>query len=141
MVHRHGAPPSGMADRGSSSPRGTELDADRRQTTQQGRSVTMIRGVVSFRYRGDSAVARYRRTARAVGKLWNWKSAVVSAIGRSSIFLVVNLPAGVAAALAASRTEFAYRLFAAGFYGALTAWFARKYPSRAGTIAALVVVP
>ena len=51
---------------------------------------------------------------------WNYKSAVVSAMIRSSIFFAANLPAGRDAARAAFLTEIALRLATSGFWGALT---------------------
>lgn len=73
--------------------------------------------------------------------VWNWKSALVSAIGRAPIFFIANLPAGRSAAVAAFATEFVYRVVAAGFYGALTAFFARRKSKRLATALALVVLP
>ena len=58
---------------------------------------------------------------------WNWKSAVVSALCRASIFFVINISAGWDAALAAMQVEFAYRAVAAGFYGSLTQYFAQLH--------------
>ncbi len=72
---------------------------------------------------------------------WNWKSALTSSVWRASVFFSTNLPAGLGAALAASRTEFLYRAVAAGFYGALTARLARCHNPRVGTATALVVLP
>jgi hypothetical protein len=72
---------------------------------------------------------------------WNWKSALVSAIGRAPIFFVANLSAGLPAALAAFQTEFLYRVIAAGFFGALTEYFARLPSPRTATWAALIVLP
>lgn len=72
---------------------------------------------------------------------WNWKSALVSAIGRAPIFFAINLTAGLPAALAAFQTEFLYRVVAAGFYGALTEYFARLPSRGAATWAALIVLP
>ena len=74
-------------------------------------------------------------------RLWNWKSALVSAIGRAPIFFIANLPSGRTAALAAFATEFVYRVVAAGFYGALTEWFATRRSRQGATVAALVVLP
>lgn len=79
--------------------------------------------------------------ARRVARVWNWKSALVSAMMRAPIFFAVNLQAGLDAATAAFVTEFAYRVCSAGFYGALTAYFARRRRQRAATIQALIVLP
>jgi hypothetical protein len=73
--------------------------------------------------------------------LWNYKSAVMSALLRAPIFFTANLTAGTDAAVAAFVTEFCFRFATAGFYGALTQAFRRVEPALRGTIAALVVVP
>lgn len=72
---------------------------------------------------------------------WNWKSALASAVVRAPIFFVANLPEGQAAALAAFATEFLYRVVAAGFYGALTQWFATRRSQASSTLTALIVLP
>jgi hypothetical protein len=72
---------------------------------------------------------------------WNWKAALFSSLFRAAVFFGANLPAGLAAAIAASRTEFLYRGLAAGFYGALTARFSRVQPRALGTLGALIVLP
>lgn len=83
----------------------------------------------------------HRTLARRVALVWNWKSALVSAMMRAPIFFAVNLQAGLDAAAAAFVTEFIYRVCSAGFYGALTAYFARRRQQRAATIQALVMLP
>lgn len=72
---------------------------------------------------------------------WNWKSALASACCRAPIFLVANLSVGTWAAVTAFVTEFIYRAVAAGFYGALTEYFARQSNTRMATLSALVVLP
>lgn len=81
------------------------------------------------------------RSRVSVGRLWNWKSAVVSASIRAPIFFTANLQAGLEAATAAFLTEFTYRVVSAGFYGALTDFFARRQARRAATVQALIVLP
>jgi hypothetical protein len=54
---------------------------------------------------------------------WNWKSALLSAIGRSALFFRATSSAGPSAAFSASATEFALALALAGFVGA----FAQAY--------------
>jgi hypothetical protein len=76
----------------------------------------------------------------AIARAWNWKAAVLSASGRSLLFLLANLGAGIDAALAAATTEFMYRVVAAGFYGGLTERFARLRPTPGSTAVAIVVV-
>jgi hypothetical protein len=77
----------------------------------------------------------------AVGRRWNYKSALLSAVLRSSIFFGTNRVAGFDAAVAAMTTEFCFRILTAGFYGAVTQAFRRVEPPFAGTLAAMVVLP
>ena len=77
----------------------------------------------------------------SLARVWNWKSALISAVVRAPIFFAANLPAGLDAATAAFVTEFAYRVTSAGFYGALTGYFARRQARRAATVQALIVLP
>ena len=72
---------------------------------------------------------------------WNYKSAVVSAMIRSSIFFAANLPAGRDAARAAFLTEIALRLATSGFWGAITQELGQVEPEWQAIAAALVVVP
>ena len=82
-----------------------------------------------------------RHVARRMAIVWNWKSALVSALMRAPVFFAANLEAGLDAATAAFATEFVYRVCSAGFYGALTNHFARRREQRAATIEALVILP
>jgi hypothetical protein len=68
--------------------------------------------------------------------VWNWKSALVSALCRAVIFLTANLPAGVEAGARALTTEFAFRVVASGLLGSLTERCARMNLSRTLTAAA-----
>ncbi len=77
----------------------------------------------------------------AIGRRWNYKSAVMSAVTRSQVFFVVNLSAGLDAAVAALVTELVFRGATAGFYGALTQAFRRVQPPFTGMAAAMIVVP
>ena len=71
---------------------------------------------------------------------WNWKSALYSSLCRSSLFLVVNLTAGLEAAFGAMQAEFFYRAATAGFYGALTQAFRQVEPRWQGALAATILV-
>jgi hypothetical protein len=73
--------------------------------------------------------------------IWNYKSAVLSAICRAPIFFAANLTAGLDAAAAAFMTEFVFRLATAGFYGALTQAFRRVEPPVLGTLGAVALLP
>ena len=72
---------------------------------------------------------------------WNWKSAVVSAGVRATIFFAANLPSGRAAAWAAFATEIWFRLATSGFYGGLTQELGRVEPEWQGMLAANIALP
>lgn len=74
-------------------------------------------------------------------KRWNWKSALLSSLCRAAIFFLANLPAGLAAALAAMQTELLFRAVSSGFYGALTESFREAEPPWAATVAVAVCLP
>ena len=82
-----------------------------------------------------------RHPWQALVRRWNYKSAMLSAVLRASIFFAANRTAGLDAAVAAMVTEFCFRISTAGFYGAVTQAFRRVEPSHSGTIAAMVVLP
>jgi hypothetical protein len=67
--------------------------------------------------------------------------ALISAVTRGSLFFVINLAAGTAAALQAMALEFVLRGITSGFYAAITQAFRRAEPAWAGTIAAMVLLP
>jgi hypothetical protein len=77
----------------------------------------------------------------AVVRRWNYKSAILSASIRASLFFATNRSAGFDAAFAAMITEFVFRVSTAGFYGAVTQGFRRVEPAYAGTAAAMIVLP
>jgi len=72
---------------------------------------------------------------------WNYKSAVMSASIRATLFFTTNLTAGVDAAIGAALTEIVLRLATAGFYGALTQAFRLVEPRVTGMVAAMIVLP
>jgi hypothetical protein len=74
-------------------------------------------------------------------KRWNWKSALLSSLFRAAIFFFANLPAGLAAALAAMQTELFFRAVSSGFYGALTESFREAEPPWAATLAVAFCLP
>lgn len=77
----------------------------------------------------------------ALGRRWNYKSAMLSSTFRATLFFVTNLSAGPAAALGALTTEFWLRFATAGFYGALTQAFRRAQPEWAATITVMILLP
>ena len=72
---------------------------------------------------------------------WNWKSAMLSPLFRSQIFLAVNLKAGWKAAVGAMAAEFAYRALASGFCGALTQAFRGAEPAWMAGLVVAVLLP
>ena len=77
----------------------------------------------------------------ALVRRWNYKSAILSASVRASLFFATNSTAGMDAAVAAMATEFCFRISTAGFYGAVTQAFRRVEPAHRGTLAAMIVLP
>jgi hypothetical protein len=73
--------------------------------------------------------------------IWNYKSAVLSALFRAPIFFAANVAAGLDAATAAFVTEFAFRFATAGFYGAVTQAFRRVEPPMLAALGAVVLLP
>ncbi len=76
-----------------------------------------------------------------LGRRWNYKSAVLSALIRSTLFFATNLGAGVDAAAGAALTEVVLRLVTSGFFGALTQSFRHVEPKAVGTLAAVILLP
>jgi hypothetical protein len=90
---------------------------------------------------GGAFVNLIRNPVDSLVRRWNRKSAVLSPLFRSQIFLVVNLKAGWKAALGAMAAEFAYRVFAAGFYGALTQAFREVEPGWVAGFTVAILLP
>ncbi len=72
---------------------------------------------------------------------WNWKSAILSACIRGTIFFATNISAGFEAALSAMVTESAFYIFIAGFHGALIQAFRRSQPVWAATLTVMALLP
>jgi hypothetical protein len=73
--------------------------------------------------------------------LWNYKTAILSALVRGAIFFATTASAGVGAAASALAAESGFRFVTAGFYGSLTQAFRRVQPDALGTAAAVVALP
>ncbi|MPZ18891.1 MAG: hypothetical protein GEV06_13395 [Luteitalea sp.] len=82
-----------------------------------------------------------RHPVHRIVRRWNWKSAVLSAGFRSTIFFSANLSAGLDAALAAMTTELVFRGITAGFYGALTQAFRHAQPAWLASVTVIVLLP
>lgn len=76
-----------------------------------------------------------------LGRRWNYKAAVLSAVVRGALFFTANSAAGFDAASTAATTEIIFRLVTSGFYGALTQSFRRVEPAATATLAALLLLP
>jgi hypothetical protein len=72
---------------------------------------------------------------------WNWKTALLSACARGTIFFVANLGAGLGAAIGAMGVEAALFATLAGFYGALAQAFRRARPAWAATMTVMALAP
>jgi hypothetical protein len=72
---------------------------------------------------------------------WNWKAALTSVIMRGSIFFTANLSAGLDAALAVLLTEFVFRTFTSGFYGAVLQAFRRVEPAWKAALTTMILLP
>jgi len=72
---------------------------------------------------------------------WNWKTALLSACVRGTIFFIANLGAGLGAAIGAMGVEAALFATLAGFYGALVQAFRRAQPAWAATMTVMALVP
>jgi len=76
-----------------------------------------------------------------LSRFWNWKSACLSALLRSPIFLAAGLQSGVHAAATAGLTDAMFRLVVAGWIGAAIQRLAGVRPLWASTAAVVVGVP
>lgn len=72
---------------------------------------------------------------------WNWKSALLSALIRGSIFFTTNLSAGIAAASMALLIEASFFIVTAGFYGAILQSLRRVQPFWHAVLAVTVILP
>lgn len=82
-----------------------------------------------------------RHPYRTLVRRWNWKAALLSGISRSTLFFLVNLPAGGHAARQAFVTELVYRGMTAGFYGAMTQGFRHASPPLLASVTVMLLLP
>ena len=73
--------------------------------------------------------------------LWNWKTALLSACVRGTIFFLANIGAGLGAAIGAMGVEAALFATLAGFYGALAQAFRLAQPAWAATMTVMALMP
>jgi hypothetical protein len=76
-----------------------------------------------------------------VAKRWHWKSAMLSAIIRGSLFFATNLAEGPRLATRASLVEFALRVPLVGILAAVAQAFGRAEPPWAAAIVATALLP
>ena len=74
-------------------------------------------------------------------QIWNWKAAVLSAVLRALVFLLINWTAGTKAASTAMAVEFAYRIFTSGFYGSLVQSFRKMEPAWKANLYVVLLLP
>src|SRR5262249_32700371 len=72
---------------------------------------------------------------------WNWKTALLSACVRGTVFCMPGSGAGVGEAIGGMGVEAALFATLAGFYGAMAQAFRRAQPVWAATMAVLVIMP
>lgn len=73
--------------------------------------------------------------------LWNWKSALLSAVLRALVFLAINWTAGAKAASAAMAVEFGYRILTSGFFGSLVQAFRKVEPAWKANLYVVLLLP
>jgi hypothetical protein len=76
-----------------------------------------------------------------VAERWHWKSAILSAIIRSSLFFATNLADGPRLATRATLVEFALRVLLVGILAAVAQAFGRAEPPWAAVIVATALLP
>ncbi len=79
----------------------------------------------------------YRRFVR----FWNWKTALLSAVLRTSIFFTVNLTASWDSAVHAAVTEIVYRAPMTGTLASVSQSLRRVQPAWRGSLLVLVMLP
>ena len=72
---------------------------------------------------------------------WNWKSAVLSAGVRGTLFFTTNIGAGFASAFDAMIIESSFYVTVAGFYGAMIQGFRKAQPAWAASLAVMILMP
>ncbi len=90
---------------------------------------------------GAVLVTLVRQPVSLLVRRWNWKTALLSAATRGTLFFFANLSAGLTAALTAMSLEAACYAVLAGFYGALLQSFRRAQPAWAATLTVMVLLP
>src|SRR5262245_47934567 len=90
---------------------------------------------------GDVLAGLIRHPFDNLLRRWNWKSAVMSAGVRGTLFFVTNISSGLSAAFGAMSIESAFYLTIAGFYGALIQSFRTVRPAWAATLTVMVLMP
>lgn len=82
-----------------------------------------------------------RHPVENILRRWNWKSAILSAVVRGSLFFTTNLGSGLNSAIEAMLIESAFYVTIAGFYGALIESFRRARPAWAASLTVMFLLP
>lgn len=90
---------------------------------------------------GGVLAAIIRHPLLRLVRYWNWKSAVLSALLRASIFFSVNLTASWESGVSAALTELVYRAPVVGTLASLSQSFRRVQPAWKATLAIMVALP
>ena len=69
---------------------------------------------------GPSLMASLRSSAAVLVEQWNWKAALLSAVGRAPIFLATTHSYGWHSAVMAAALETGYRGATAGLFASMT---------------------
>ena len=90
---------------------------------------------------GGAVATVARNPLRWLVRHWNWKTAILSAILRASIFFSVNLTASWGSGVSAALTELAYRAPMVGTLASISQAFRKVQPAWKASIAMMVVLP
>lgn len=90
---------------------------------------------------GGAFAAVARNPLRWLVRHWNWKTAILSAVLRASIFFTVNLTASWESALSAGLTEMVYRAPMVGTLASISQAFRKVEPAWKASIAMMVALP
>ena len=72
---------------------------------------------------------------------WNWKSAVLSVMLKTPVFVLTAIGAGSEAVLTTASTDIAFRVTVAGFSGGVIQQMSRVQPRWLGTLGSFLLVP
>lgn len=100
-----------------------------------------VNSVPNFHARETGSQQERVKLSVVIHAVWNWKAALLSAVLRALVFLVINWTAGSHAALAATVAEFGYRILTSGFYGSLIQRFRKVEPAWKASLLVVLLLP